>query len=142
MSLQTPERFFLYVEKKNNFAMNQTEIQRKLSSMIVVTLDIFPYDRFKPNWPMINFLCCASTLHFPARMSFLNKMWAFPSKEETQTGIISVWPALYQSPLVFLTYKEYFVFFLSLLDLFRNVVRLKGKLGFTSWFLQSCHYLT
>lgn len=62
--------------------------------------------RFKPNWPMINFLCCASTLNFPARMSFLNKMWAFPSKKEKQTGIISVWPALYQSPLVFLTYSE------------------------------------
>lgn len=76
--------------------------------------DFFPYDRFKPNWPMINFLCCASTLNFPARMPFLNKIWTFPSKVEKQKGIISVWPALYQMLLVFLLWKkypEYFGFF-------------------------------
>lgn len=55
---------------------------------------------------MINFLCCASTLNFSTLMAFLNKMWTFQSKEEKQKEIISVWAALYQSLLVFLTYSK------------------------------------
>lgn len=141
MIVATNNWTILSLRRKKQFC---DEPDRDFPAWLSLLCSDFPTcDRFKPNWPIINFLCFASTLNFPARMSFPNKMWTFPSKEEKQKQIISAWPALYQSLLVFLTYSEKKYpeyFFSNPLDLFRNVVWLKGKLGVTSWFLQSCHY--
>lgn len=104
MSLQTPERFSLYVGIKTILRWTRQRFSVYFPAWLsLLCSDFF---RFKPKWPMINFPCFVSTLNFPARMSFLNKMWTFPSKEEKQKEIISAWPALYQSLLVFLTYSE------------------------------------